>query len=124
LAGLATAVISAGGSNTSFPLASKVLFSAAVVGLVITAAGVVFGMLTARGGTIQSTRQLALYRDIKYQSVSPARVKVQMIDTLIRRLDGLRSQNRIRAMWLNRSAFALVISVVFAATAAVIRFFA
>lgn len=124
LSGLATAVLSAAGSNSALPLASKMLFTAAVAGLVFTAAGVVLGMLTARGGSIQSTRQLALYRDAAYQSVSPARVNVQIIDTLIRRLEGLRNQNRTRAMWLNRSALALVVSVILAATAAVISFFA
>lgn len=123
-AGLATAVLSAVNISGAAPDASKVLVSAAIFGLVVVVAGVVLGMLTARGGTIQSTRQLALYMNTAYQSVAPARVNIQIVDTLIRRLEGLRSQNRSRASWLNRSALALVLSVSFAAMAAVIRFFA
>jgi hypothetical protein len=121
-AGLATAVISIGEVN-SLPLAGRILLAAAAGGLVAAAAGVVLGMLTARGGTIQSTRQLALYRETAYQAVSPARVNLQIIDILITRLEGLREQNAVRAMWLNRSALVLVVSVLLAATAAVVRLF-
>jgi hypothetical protein len=122
-AGLATAVISTSDVGT-LPLASRILLAIAVIGLVIAAAGVVLGMLTARDGTIQSTRQVALYTDPQAQSVPPARINVQIVDILIRRLDGLRHQNAARAMWLNRSALSLVFSVVLAAIAALIRLFA
>lgn len=123
LSGLATAVLGAAGSNAAFPLGSKVLFALSIVALVFTAAAIVLGMLAARGGTIQSTRQLELYRDPGYQRVSPARVQVQILDSLLRRLEGLREQNRRRAMWLNRGALSVAVAVLLAASAGVIRFF-
>lgn len=124
LSGLATAVISAAGSDAAFPLVSKVLFVGAMAGLIFVAAAVVLGMMTPRPGTIQSTRRLALYTDPAYQSVSPERVKVQMLDSLVKRLKGLREQNKLRAMWLSRSALVFVVAVTLTALASVIRFFA
>lgn len=122
-AGLATAVIAAGNDST-IPLASKILLIAAVIGLVFAAGGVVLKILPTRGATIQSLAQLRLYREMPYQTVSPARVEYQMIDILIERLGGLREQNKSRAKWLNRSARALVAAVFLAAVSTVIRFFA
>jgi len=122
-AGLATAVISTSDVAT-MPLASRILLAIAVIGLVIAAAGVVLGILIAREGTIQSTRQVALYTDVQAQSVPPERINVQIVDILIKRLDGLRKQNAARALWLKISALSLVGSVVLAAIAALIRLFA
>lgn len=122
-AGLATAVIVAG-SDGAIPLASKILLTASVVGLVFAAGGVVLKILPPRKTTIQSLAQLRLYRATLYQSVAPARVEVQTIDILIDRLEGLRKQNKARAEWLNRSARALVVAVLLASIAAVIRLFA
>jgi hypothetical protein len=120
--GVGTAVIAAG-SAADLPLSVKVLLVASAVSLVFVAGGVVIGMLATRPATIQSTRQVALYREPGYQAVSPARVQVQMIDILITRLDCMRTQNHERATWLNRSALVLVAAVLLAAAAAVVRLF-
>jgi len=120
--GVGTAVIAAG-SAANLPLSVKILLVAAAVSLVFVASGVVIGMLATRPATIQSTRQVALYREPGYQAVSSARVQVQMIDILISRLDGMRKQNHERATWLNRSALVLVVAVVLAAAAAAVRLF-
>ena len=124
LSSVAAAVLSAAGSASGLPLASRILFVGAIAGLVFTVGGVVLGMVTTREATIQSTRQVALYRDPSIRHVSPARIKVQIIDVLIDRLEALRDQNLIRAAWLNRCALALAISVFLAGCAAVIKFFA
>jgi hypothetical protein len=122
-AGLATAVIVAG-DDGGIPLASKILLTVSVAVLVLAAGGVVLKILPPRKTTIQSLDELRLYRATLYQSVSPARVEVQIIDILITRLERLRNQNKARAEWLNFSARALVTAVLLAATAAVVRFFA
>jgi hypothetical protein len=119
-AGIGTAVIAAG-SGGGLPLVVKLLLLLSAIGLVFVAGGVVLGMLATRTATIQSTRQVALYKETGYQRVSPARVQVQMIDILIRRLSAMRDQNNERATWLNRSALALVVAVTLAALAAALR---
>lgn len=122
-AGVGTAVIAAG-TEGSLPLAVKILLVLAAGGLVFVAAGVVIGMLATRQATIQSLRQVGLYVEPGYWSVKPARVQVQMIDILIKRLRAMRQQNADRATWLNRSALALVVSVFLAALASALRLFA
>lgn len=121
-AGVGTAVIVAG-SQEDLPLVVKVLLILAAAGLVFTAAAVVVGVLATWRATIQSTRQVSLYREPGYQSVSPARVQIQMIDVLITRLEDLRAQNHERAAWLNGASLALVLAVLLAAVAGAVRLF-
>jgi hypothetical protein len=121
-AGVGTAVLAAG-SEEHLPLAVKVLLIMAATGLIFVAAAVVVGMLATRRATIQSTRQVSLYRDPGYQAVTPPRVQVQMIDVLITRLEDLRAQNRERATWLNRASLILVLAVLLAAAAGTVRLF-
>jgi hypothetical protein len=122
-AGLATAVIAAG-NDGKMPLASEILLIASAAALLLAATGVVLKILPTREATIQSLPQLSFYTERTCQSVPPARIEVQMIDILFKRLRMLRKQNRGRAKWLNRSARALVVGVFLAAAATVISFFA
>jgi hypothetical protein len=121
-AGAGTAVIAAG-SQESLPTAVKVLLVLAAALLVFVVAAIVLGVLSTWRATIQSTRQVALYREAGYQTVSPARAQVQIIDVLIPRLDDLRKQNHKRAAWLNRASLALAVAVLLVAVAGAIRLF-
>ncbi|HEU5063647.1 MAG TPA: hypothetical protein VFT79_10930 [Solirubrobacterales bacterium] len=122
-AGVGTVVIAAD-DQEHLPVVAKVLLVLAAAGLVFTAAAIVLGVLSTWRATIQSTRQVSLYREPGYRTVSPARVQVQMIDVLIPRLEALRAQNHERATWLNRASLALVVAVFLASVAGAIRLFA
>jgi hypothetical protein len=121
-AGAGTAVIAAG-SSTHLALAVKVLLVAAAAGLVFSTAAVVVGVIATQQATIQSTRQVSLYREQGYREVTPARVKIQMIDVLITRLEQLRAQNQVRATWLNRASLSLAAAVLLAGVAGAVRLF-
>jgi hypothetical protein len=121
-AGAGTALIAAG-SGGHLALGVKLLLLLAAAALVFTAAAVVIGVLATHQATIQSTRQVSLYRVPSYWQVNPARVQKQTIDVLVTRLTDLRSQNQVRATWLNRASLALTGAVVFAAVAGAVRLF-
>jgi hypothetical protein len=119
--GLTTAVLAAARLDSSLPCIGKVFVGIALVLLVGAAATVVLGLLMTRVAPSQSTRQVSLYTEEGYRRVSAARVQVQIIDTLTRRLAGLRAANRSRAAWVNRALLAIVLAVLSAAGAAMAR---
>jgi hypothetical protein len=122
-AGLATAVI-ATASDDVLPLAAKILFVVAASGLVLVAAGIVLGTMATREGKVQSLADVARYRDPASQTLPREQLEITIIDALLERLEALRAGNGARAAWLDRAARLLVVSVLFAAAAAVVRFFA
>lgn len=117
-ASVATAVLAVAAANTKRPVIVDSFIGLAALSLTLCVAMVVFGIFATRPVSNHGLRQIRLYAKPAYWMLSPGRVQVQMLDSLVRRLDTLRRANRARATWLNRAAMALMVAVSCAALAA------
>lgn len=116
-ASIAVAVLTVGGANQRLTSTSRILIALAVGLLIFCVGAVVLGIFATREMRHHGMRQIRLYRNSDYWTLTPGRVQVQMLDALVGRLDTLRAANRLRASWLNRAALALVFAVVCAGLA-------
>lgn len=123
-ASIGTAVLAVGGSRDQFPSAGEIALGLALASLVVCVLIVVLGIFATRPIRQHGMRQIRLYADEGYWKVSPARAQKQMLDSLIRRLDSLRSTNRDRATAMNRAALAIVVATACASLATAIALLA
>lgn len=119
-ASIGVAVLTVGSKSQNFAIASRIFIALAIVLLIFCVGSIVLGIFATRPVRHQSIRQIRLYANKEYWTLPPGRVQVQMLDSLVRRLDTLRESNRVRASWLNRAALALVLAVTSAGLASTI----